>query len=1261
MGRELSVQWPEIFRLQASGNERLRSQYRADTFWSGAARAASPHDAIFGQVAFGTAMTDLLRSLGISPDAAIGYSLGETAAMLSLGCWKDRDEMLRRMEASPLFTEDLAGRCRAARALWNVSGDAKVEWLSAVVKKPAAVVAKTIEGRERVYLLLVNTPDECVIGGDRSEVESVAAGLGEKLIPVEAVSTVHCPVVGVVEEAYRELHLLETTPPNGIVFYSGATGEPYAVTKESAAESILRCALGTVDFTRLVERAWSDGVRTFVEIGPGASCSRMIPAILGERPHVARSASIAGVGEVSSVLRLLACLTTRGVEIDLERLYGPQNAEPAVEERGHRIRVAVGGDPFRISALGPRPLALGPRPSVLGVGPSALGEDRPLLTAGRRPPTSDLASATTTPVVSQTAAADAARLRAHESFLRFSDAMSESLTTAIEIQLKALGAGARSPSTPAAEGRGPNAEGPTPRAEGRGPLFDRPLCMEIATGSIAKVLGPEFAEVDTLPTRVRLPDEPLMLVDRIIELEGVPRSMTSGRVVTEHDVREGAWYLDTGHMITAVAVESGQADLFLSGYLGIDFITRGLAMYRLLDAVVTFHGELPKPGDVIRYDIRLIHFFKQGETHLFRFEFDGTIDGRRVITMRKGCAGFFTPAELASGQGLVQTTLDLAPRPGVRPDDWTDLVPMGVESYDDARIDALRAGDLAACFGPAFSGLPLAKPVTLPAHERLHLVDRVVHLDPKGGRFGLGLIRAELDIQPDDWFLTCHFSDDQVMPGTLMFECCLHTLRIFLLRMGWIGDEGSVAYQPVTETGSQLKCRGQVIASTRKVTYEVSIKELGYRPEPYAIANAVMYADDKPIVEVTDMTVRLQGLTREALERLWQVAEHSDVRPYVASSTQSDLPTPSGRTSERSATVFSKAQILAYTEGNPSEAFGPRFKIFDHDRVLARLPRAPYCFIDQVNETTAEAFVMKAGGTAEAEYLVPPDPWYFDAHRSGEMPFAVLLEIALQPCGWLSCWIGSALTSPVDLSYRNLGGSAVQHRAVTRDSGLLTTRVKSTRVSATGGMIIQDFEFAVSDSRGLVYEGTTNFGFFTKDALANQVGVRDAKPYAPGDAEVARGRAFSFPADPPFPAADGRRQAHLRMVDRVDLFVPDGGPAGLGFIRGSKKVDPADWFFEAHFYQDPVCPGSLGLESFIQLLEVVAAERWGAPTQFGSVALGARHNWIYRGQIVPTNDRVVIEAVVTSVDDATHTLTASGFLSVDGKFIYQMNDFSIRV
>jgi 3-hydroxymyristoyl/3-hydroxydecanoyl-(acyl carrier protein) dehydratase len=273
------------------------------------------------------------------------------------------------------------------------------------------------------------------------------------------------------------------------------------------------------------------------------------------------------------------------------------------------------------------------------------------------------------------------------------------------------------------------------------------------------------------------------------------------------------------------------------------------------------------------------------------------------------------------------------------------------------------------------------------------------------------------------------------------------------------------------------------------------------------------------------------------------------------------------------------------------------------------------------------------------------------------MPFSVLLEAGLQPCGWLAAYLGSALTSDVDLKFRNLDGNAVQHRPVTPASATLTTRVKITRIASSGGMIIQGYEFAISDRVGPVYSGDTVFGFFSSESLARQVGVRDATPYQPDLAEQKRGKGFDYPVDAPFP------EKRLRMIDRIELFVADGGPAGLGFIRGSKRVDPAEWFFDAHFYQDPVCPGSLGLESFLQLLKVIAVQRWqgGAASVLETVAVGEPHSWNYRGQIIPDNDKVLVEAVVTAVDEEQKLLRADGTLSVDGKVIYQMKNFTVRL
>src|SRR5581483_6224814 len=161
--------------------------------------------------------------------------------------------------------------------------------------------------------------------------------------------------------------------------------------------------------------------------------------------------------------------------------------------------------------------------------------------------------------------------------------------------------------------------------------------------------------------------------------------------------------------------------------------------------------------------------------------------------------------------------------------------------------------------------------------------------------------------------------------------------------------------------------------------------------------------------------------------------------------------------------LYDSARILAFSNGNPSEAFGEPYRVFDRDRVIARLPGPPFQFLDRVTAVRGEPFVLKAGAACEAQYDVPPDAWYFAENRSDTIPFSVLLEVALQPCGWLAAYCGSALTSPEDLAFRNLGGRATQFRPVTPESGTLTTNVTMTNVSQSAGMIIQHYDMCVRD------------------------------------------------------------------------------------------------------------------------------------------------------------------------------------------------------
>ncbi len=1331
MGRELLSAFPEILLRQDAKNNRLKDQYRPELIWYGKSNVEllDDHKAmIFGQVAIGTGVCDLLARFGIQPSASLGYSLGESAALFGLRAWTDRDEMLDRMDAASLFGSDLVHPFNAARRAWNIPDGTDVPWVSGVIDRSADEVRAAIaasntneatvdsDRASRVYLLIVNTPNQCVIGGDRGQVERLVKNLSAKFVTFAAPSTVHCEILRQVESAYHSLHVMRTTAPafadaNGhsrpIDFYSTAWGCPYELTQESAAEAILAQAVNTIDFPRVIERAYADGIRVFLEIGPGSSCTRMIDEILDVRPHLARSVLPATANPISTFLELLAALIAERVPADLTYLYGDEHSQQSksTKVRSNReIVTETGGPQFSIPSppngwrFQLRPITIShdfdenPIPVFV--------EDHP-----RRPSIEEkLPSLTNTKlftpepsgpnVMTQLDDLLAARMKAHETYLRVSAEAQRIMADQLELLSRLAGGDTLEPANPpignvtASNLDSISATETTPQLLTTAiPLvpprsLSRPQCMEFAIGKIGRVLGELFAEIDQHPTRVRLPDEPLMLVDRILEIDGEPLSMTFGRVVTEHDIHPGAWYLDCNRIPTCIAVEAGQADLFLSGWLGIDFETKGIASYRLLDAVVTFHRELPGPGETIHYDIRINHFFRQGQTYLFRFEFDATINGQRLLTMREGCAGFFTEAELAGGKGIVHTALDRQPRPGKRSADWTDLVAMGVESYDDRQLMALRQGQLGTCFGPAFQRLSLECPVTIPGltndqlsvssrRSKMWLIDRVLKLDPSGGKFGLGMILGELDIHPNDWFLTCHFCDDQVMPGTLMYECCMHTLRIFLLRMGWVGESGQMAYEPIPEVRSRLKCRGQVLASTKKVWYEITLKEIGYTETgtPYCLADALMYADGKPIVEITDMSVRLSGLTRDAIERLWSgptTARGVSTTPAHGLSAHgathsSTIPQP---VYDRRPALFDTDRITAYAIGNPSDAFGERYRIFDSDRIIARLPGPPFQFLDRIVAISGcEQWVLKPGGEVVAQYDVPPDAWYFASNRQKRMPFAVLLETALQPCGWLAAYVGSALTSDIDVSFRNLGGTATQYRDVTAASGTLTTTVKMTRVSTSGGMIIQHYDFDLRCNDEPVYVGNTYFGFFSKASLINQIGIRDAKPFVPSPADDQYCTNFRYLDQAPF--ADSQFQ----MIDDVKLSLANG-PFGNGFVIGTTSVDPTSWFFKAHFHQDPVVPGSLGLESFFQLVKFYAARRWklGENAQFTTPIIHrpggqihGKHEWVYRGQVIPRDKLVTVTAVIKQVDDATKQLTAEGFLSIDGRIIYQMKEFSAGV
>ncbi|TDB74847.1 hypothetical protein E1264_40605, partial [Actinomadura sp. KC216] len=113
-------------------------------------------------------------------------------------------------------------------------------------------------------------------------------------------------------------------------------------------------------------------------------------------------------------------------------------------------------------------------------------------------------------------------------------------------------------------------------------------------------------------------------------------------------------------------------------------------------------------------------------------------------------------------------------------------------------------------------------------------------------------------------------------------------------------------------------------------------------------------------------------------------------------------------------------------------------------------------------------------------------------------------------------------------------------------------------------------------------------------------------------------------------------------------------------------VDAAAWYFRAHFFQDPVQPGSLGLEAMIQLLQYHLIERAAGSAlerpRFVS-GTGPRLEWTYRGQVVPESRRVTFEVDVLEADVGPREsrVLGEGRLWVDGLQIYRASGLEVKV
>lgn len=554
--------------------------------------------------------------------------------------------------------------------------------------------------------------------------------------------------------------------------------------------------------------------------------------------------------------------------------------------------------------------------------------------------------------------------------------------------------------------------------------------------------------------------------------------------------------------------------------------------------------------------------------------------------------------------------------------------------FDATAIQAFADGRPADCFpGKRWERTRTHLRSPGPGPRRLLLLESISAFDLQRGLIARG---REL---PDTW-----------SPPAALLQGCWQALTFQLAATGHAIHRDGWRYEPVPGAAARIRFYPHIPGGVPN--YRLIVRSM---TDTTAHADVFCTIGDQTVLHAQGIAIRLVFDTPLPYWRLLAapaVQRSGDPVPLRA------LAGLRGHDDARAVTVggirYDHATLLA-------SAWGPMSDVLpDAAQTAFRMPGPPFLFISRLTGISADLGQPRPGSSLIAEYDVPEQVWYRE--QSGTIPAAAMLEIALQPCGFLASYLVSG-TDDENSRVRNLGGQLSTVTPIDVRTRGFRTKAEFSGLERWNDTAVATFRFECEADGALALAGTVTFALTSDEKLSTQVGlpVADAeramllascdRPII--DLRSRPARYFGHSARLPGPM--------LLMLDRITGYWPDGGSAGLGRLRAELDVRSDAWYFKAHFFNDPVQPGSLGVEAMCQLLCCYLIERGvGDAFRFQSMV---PDTWTYRGQVVPEDATVTIELDVTRVDlgpDGGYA-EADSRLWVNGRKIYHVPRLQIRV
>ncbi|MGE0454663.1 MAG: SDR family oxidoreductase [Vicinamibacteria bacterium] len=370
------------------------------------------------------ATLSVLRALGLEAAACAGHSFGEVSALHAAGALTLEDMLRVARRRGELMAEAAATRPGAMLAVSHPAAELRA-WLS--------------EWNSEAVLANQNSPRQSVLSGAVPAIEDAEARLAGR-----GVSTRRLPVA----TAFHSGIVAPSSAPfleflTGVAFerpsrpvYSNAEARPYPDAVDEIRRWLADQIARPVRFADEVEALWNAGVRTFVEVGPGAVLSGLVSECLGERPHRAIATDRKGQHGLTCLWHALGRLAVAAVPLRFEALF--DGIAPPLDPRAsrpspHALMISGANyakpypPPGGAAALPkPNPPAISRRLTPVVASPTAAGADTESVQEWAR---------AYEEVQRQTAAAHEAYLRtmadAHQAFLRTAEASAAALQAAL--------------------------------------------------------------------------------------------------------------------------------------------------------------------------------------------------------------------------------------------------------------------------------------------------------------------------------------------------------------------------------------------------------------------------------------------------------------------------------------------------------------------------------------------------------------------------------------------------------------------------------------------------------------------------------------------------------------------------------------------------------------------------------------------------------------------------------------------------------------